>query len=527
VPRSASNWWRDGVLYEIYPRSYADANGDGVGDLRGIIECLDHLEWLGVSGVWLNPVTPSPNADWGYDVSDYCDVHPDFGTLAELDELVAEARRRGIAVVLDLVPNHTSDQHAWFRERRDFYVWADGRADGAPPNNWLSTFGGPAWTFDEASGQWYLHNFLPAQPDLDWWNEEVREAFDDILRFWFDRGVAGFRIDVCHGIIKDRELRDDPAVTPDDHPLIQHRRLRQAFSMNRPEVHDVLKRWRRLAVSYDPERILLGETYVLDLDHLIPYYGNGEDQLHGAFNFLFVHAPLRAEPLREIVEHMEANLPQAAWPIWIASTHDAGRLVTRWCDGDPARVRCALMLLLTLRGTPFLYYGDEIGMANGPAPAEPLDPVSVIADDPERNRDPFRTPMQWSSEPGAGFTAPEATPWLPLGDARAANVADQRRDPGSVLHLVRDLIALRNGSSDLRRGAYETLPTLEDAWAYRRGDGTAVALNLSAREISIDGLDGTVAIATDRGRDGECVDGAVRLRPWEGVVVKTGRSAAT
>src|SRR5918999_1396821 len=329
-------WWRDAVMYQVYPRSFADSDGDGIGDLRGITERLDHLSWLGIDGIWISPTMPSPNKDWGYDVSDYTAVHPELGDLDGFEQLVKDAGARDIRIILDLVPNHTSDRHPWFVDalsgrdaaHRDWYVWADPKPDGSPPNNWISVFGGePAWELDEASGQYYLHNFLRHQPDLNWWNQGVRDTFDDILRFWFDRGVAGFRIDVCHAIIKDRELRDDPAVTPGDHPLILRRGLRQAFSMNRPEVHEVLQRWRRLTGAYEAEPVLLGETYVLDLDHLIPYYGNGEDQLHGAFNFLFLHAPLRADRLREIVEHMEANLPEAAWPIWIASTHDAGRLV--------------------------------------------------------------------------------------------------------------------------------------------------------------------------------------------------------
>jgi alpha-glucosidase len=274
-------WWQDGVLYQIYPRSWVDSNGDGVGDLKGIFERLDHLQWLGVDGIWLNPTMPSPNDDWGYDVADYCAVHPELGTMDDLRELVEQAGRRGIRVLLDLVPNHTSDRHRWFQDAltgrdaryRDFYVWADPAPDGSPPNNWVSSFGGPAWTLHEPTGQYYLHNFLPSQPDLNWWNDEVRRAFDDVLRFWFERDVAGFRIDVCHGIVKDRELRDDPAATPDDHPFIRERGLKQVFSMNRPEVHDVLRRWRNLANRSD--RILVGETYVLDLDHLVPFYGTG------------------------------------------------------------------------------------------------------------------------------------------------------------------------------------------------------------------------------------------------------------
>ena len=377
---TARTAWRDGVLYQIYPRSFADSNGDGIGDLRGILGRLDHLEWLGIDALWLNPTMPSPNDDWGYDVADYCAVHPDLGTLDDLDALVAAAAERGIGVLLDLVPNHTSDQHEWFVDaasgrdapHRDFYVWADPRPDGGPPNNWLSNFGGSAWQLHESTGQFYLNNFLPSQPDLNWWNEDVRAAFDEVLEFWFARGIAGFRIDVCHAIIKDRELRDDPAATPEDHPLIRERGHKQMFSMNRPEVHDVLRRWRGTADAQDPRRVLVGETYVLDLDSLMPYYGQGEDELHLAFNFLFVHAELDAEALRAVVEGVEQKLPGASWPVYTGSNHDAGRLMTRWAGDDERRARVALMMLLTLRGTPFLYYGDELAL-----PDVPLDPATA------------------------------------------------------------------------------------------------------------------------------------------------------
>jgi len=523
------SWWRDGVLYQIYPRSFADSDGDGIGDLRGIVGRLEHLEWLGVTGIWLNPTFPSPNDDWGYDVSDYQGVHPDLGTMEDLDELIAEARRRGIRVLLDLVPNHTSDRHAWFQDAldgrdapfRDFYVWADPKPEGGPPNNWISNFGGSAWTLHEPTGQYYLNQFLPTQPDLNWWNEEVREAVDDILGFWFARGVAGFRIDVCHAIVKDRELRDDPEATAADHPVIRRRGLRQVYSMNRPELHDVLRRWRVVTSRQDPERILVGESYVLDLEQLIPFYGNGQDELHLAFNFLFVHAELDAEQMRAIVEGAEAMLPADSWPVYTGSNHDAGRLVTRWAGGDEARTRAALLVLLALRGTPFLYYGDEIGMPDVALdPAKALDPVPHRKGDPDANRDPCRTPMQWSAEPGAGFTAGGATEtWLPLGDAAAVNVADQRADPGSVLNLVRDLIALRRERADLRGGSYETLPAPGGAWAWRRGGGTAAAVNLSDREVEVENLPGSVLVGTDRSRDGERVEGTLRLGPWQGAVI--------
>jgi alpha-glucosidase len=500
------SWWREGVLYQIYPRSFADSDGDGTGDLRGIIGRLDHLEWLGIDGIWLNPTMPSPNDDWGYDVADYCAVHPDLGTLEDLDELVAEAGKRGIRVLLDLVPNHSSDRHAWFQDaltgrdaaHREHYVWADPGPDGGPPNNWMSVFDGPAWTLHEPTGQYYLHNFLPSQPDLNWWSDAVRDEFDAILRFWFERGVAGFRIDVCHAIVNDRELRDDPPAGPDDHPHIQERGLRSAFSMNRPEVHDVLRRWRKIA---DPDQILVGETYVLDLAELFPFYGQGEDELHMAFNFLFVHEELDAERMRAIVEAVEHGLPEASWPVYTGSNHDAGRLATRWAGGDEAKARCALLMLLTLRGTPFLYYGDELALPDGDVPeSRRMDPV------PD-HRDGCRTPMPWTDEP-----APDM--WLPLEDT-SRNVAAQREDPGSVLHLVRDLIALRREREDLRRGGYETLPAPDGAWAWRR-DGTTVALNLSDAAVSLD-VAGTVLIASDRAGEGEPFGGT--LAPWRGVIL--------
>jgi alpha-glucosidase len=520
-----TRWWQDAVLYQIYPRSLRDTSGDGIGDLAGITASLDHLAWLGIDAVWLSPVMPSPNADWGYDVADYCDIHPELGTLADLDELVEQAGRRGIRVLLDLVPNHTSDRHPWFQEaltepaggRRDWYVWAQPALDGSPPNNWLSAFGGPGWTLDEASGEYYHHGFLPEQPDLNWWNEELRDEFDRILRFWFERGIAGFRIDVAHRIVKDRQLRDNPPSTVDDHPHIQASGQRQTYTANQPELHDVLRRWRRLAEEYDPPRLLLGETYVLDVRDLAGFYGAAADELQLAFNFLFVHAELDAHEMPEVVAAMEAALPDGSWPVWTGSNHDAGRLATRWCGGDERRVRCALIALLTLRGTPVLYYGDEIGMTDGEVPRERLlDPMGIRGW-PRLGRDPGRTPMQWRSGPGAGFTdAPERS-WLPIGDADACNVEAQRGDPGSVLHLCRDLIALRRTRADLRGGAYELVRASDGVWAWRRGTGFSVALNLSGEDAACPEVEGAVAISSSRDRDGDRFDG--RLAPWEGVVL--------
>ncbi|MDQ3893206.1 MAG: alpha-amylase family glycosyl hydrolase [Actinomycetota bacterium] len=511
-------WWRGGVLYQIYPRSFADSNGDGIGDLDGIVSRLDYLEWLGADAIWLNATMPSPNADWGYDVADYRDVHPDFGTLADLDRLVDEAGRRGVRVVLDLVPNHTSDEHPWFQEsrssrssrRRDWYVWRDPKPDGSPPNNWRSVFGGPAWTLDERTGQCYLHNFLPQQPDLNWWSDEVRAEFDDVLRFWFERGIAGFRIDVAHGIVKDRELRDNPPASAADPPEVRERGQRFVYNLNRPEVHEVLRRWRPIADEQRPQRALIGETWVLELARLVEFYGSGEDELHLAFNFPFLLAPFEADALRAVVEETEAALPELAWPAWTLSNHDVVRFPTRWCGGDERKARCALLVLLCLRGTPVLYYGDELGLPQVEVPPPMRQDVF--------GRDGARTPMQWSERPGGGFSEPRATPWLPLGDTRW-NVAAERGDPGSVLALCRDLIQLRRRERDLVDAGYARIETPPGAWAWRRGARVAVAVNLSDDEAQVEGVEGRVALATDRARDGERLDGSLRLAAWQGAVV--------
>jgi alpha-glucosidase len=518
-------WWRDGVLYQVYPRSFRDSDGDGVGDLPGIIERLDHLEWLGIDGLWLNPTFPSPNADWGFDVSDYRGVHPDFGTLEDLDRLIEEAGRRGIRILLDLVPNHSSDEHPWFVEsrsardsdKRDWYVWADPAPDGGRPNNWLSAFGGPAWTLDEASGQYYLHNFDRGQPDLNWWSQEVREEFEDILRWWFHRGIAGFRIDVAHGIVKDRELRDNPPAEPHDSEDERTIGQRRAYSFNRPEVHDVFRSWRAIADEQGDPAVLIGETWALDMERLAQFYGK-DDELHLAFNFFFVQAPFAARELADVVAETERLVPPESWPVWTLSNHDLKRFPTRWADGDEAKARVALMLLLTLRGTPVLYYGDELAMPDTPVPPGRMVDLQRLEHKPPR--DPSRTPMPWTAAPGAGFTHDGAEPWLPIGDNATRNVEAQRADPASPLHLVRDLNALRRRSADLRGGAYGRLAAPDGAWVFQRGERLTVALNLSDRALEMPGPEGAVLIGTDRTRDGERVDGALALAPWEGVVVE-------
>jgi alpha-glucosidase len=488
-------WWRDAVVYQVYVRSFADANGDGHGDLAGLRSRLDYLEWLGVEALWLNPVHPSPNADWGYDVSDFAGVHPDFGTTADLDALVADAGERGIRILLDLVPNHTSDRHPWFADaaKRDWYVWADAA------NNWESTFGGPAWTKHAEVGKYYLHNFLPEQPDLNWWNDGVRAAFEEILRFWFDRGVAGFRIDVAHALVKDRELRDNPVAG-----RAADRREERVYNMNRPEVHDVYRRWRAIAREYDPERVLLGETWVADPAELVKYYGD-DDELHLAMNFPFVQAEFSTEALRPILERWESVLPESVWPAWCGSNHDLVRFPTRWCGGDEAKIRCALLILLTIRGTPILYYGDEIGMEQVDIPAEEQR-------DRAHSRDGSRTPMPWTRDPDRDW-------WLRWGDT-TRNVEDMSADPSSTLSFTRRLVELRRESPELRRGAYSSVEGGPGVWAWRRGERSIVAVNLSDRPQLVRGLTGSIRLDTGLGREGESVDGTLGLDPWEGVVIR-------
>jgi alpha-glucosidase len=347
------------------------------------------------------------------------------------------------------------------------------------------------------------------------------DAFHEILRFWFDRGLAGFRIDVCHKLAKDAALRDNPQATDADSFIERAWGQRELHTANQPETHDVIRGWRRIADSYREQRILVGETYVHDLGTMASYYGAG-DELHLAFNIPFLWTPFRARALRAVVEATERALPAHAWPVWNGGSHDISRMASRWGGGDPARIRCALMMLLTLRGTPLLYYGDEIGMPDTPlAPGRSKDPLGRRAGVPSAGRDIARTPMHWHGGPGAGFTDARARPWLPLGDAGACNVQAQRDDPASVLHLCRDLIAARRAGTDLTRGAYAPLDAPDGVFAYRRGAATVVAINLSPDAHELSDVPGTVLVATDRERDGERVTGPLRLPPWTGVVLTT------
>src|SRR5216683_5540290 len=510
------DWWKYGIIYHIYPRSFADGNGDGVGDLTGIIDRLDYLmhetrECLGIDAIWISPFYRSPMVDFGYDVSGYCDVDPVFGALDDFDRLLAEARARGIRVIVDLVPNHTSDQHPWFLQsrssidspKRDWYVWADPKPDGSPPNNWLSSFErvGPAWSLDEKSGQYYLHSFLPQQPDLNWWNPEVREAMNGIMQFWLDRGVDGFRIDAVHRMGHDPKLRDNPRSGSGAGNI--------RYDMDRPEVHNLLRSFRRTLDGYD-DRMAVGEVYLLDPARVVRYYGSDADELHLAFNFSFLHQPWKAEAFRASVGLFESLLPEHAWPVYTLSNLDHSRTASRYDEGGngQARARVAAMMLLTLRGTPFLYYGEEIGMTNG---AIPLDRVVDID-----GRDPERTPMQWDATTGAGFTTGE--PWLPVASGHErCNVAAQRDDPASMLSLYRRLICYRKGSGALCRGDYRPIPDVPDGvFAYLRQDANnrlLLALNFTSEPVKFNavGLPGWGERELSTAAEREC--GRVCLTP--------------
>ena len=510
-------WWQRGIVYQVYPRSFMDSDGDGVGDLAGVLARLDYLQELGVGALWLSPIYPSPMKDFGYDVADYTAVDPVFGTLGDFDRLVQAAHARGLKVILDFVPNHTSDQHPWFREsrasrtnaKRDWYIWRD------RPNNWLSNFGGSAWTFDERSGQYYYHAFLPEQPDLNWRNPEVVEAMLGVLRFWLERGVDGFRVDVLWHLIKDEHFADNPPNPDWRVGMDPYQALIPLYTADRPEVHEVVRRMRRLIDEY-PERVLIGEIY-LPVERLVHYYGVDLEGAHLPFNFQLLSAPWDAGELARLIANYEGLLPQGAWPNWVLGNHDRPRIASRV---GPAQARVAAMLLLTLRGTPTLYYGDELGMRNGEIPPEEVqDPFERRVPGMGHGRDPVRTPMQWSTAPNAGFTT--GKPWLRVAsDYRTVNVAAQRQEPNSVLALYQQLIALRQGEPTLQAGKFQIFQATRDVLAYMRGETFLVALNLgrATQRLPLP-PNGTVALSTHLDRTNERTGNIVELRPDEGLIV--------
>jgi len=535
---SRDAWWRNGVVYHIYPRSFQDSNGDGIGDLQGIRSRLDYLLDLGVDAVWLSPVYPSPMADFGYDVADYCAIDPRFGTLADFDELAASLRARGLKLILDFVPNHTSIQHPWFLESRrsrdnewrDWYLWRDPAPGGGAPNNWLSQFGGPAWTFDPHTGQYYCHSFLKEQPDLNWRHPPVRAAMYEAMRFWLRRGVDGFRLDVIYCVVKDELFRDNPPNPEFAAGMAPALRLLSTCTADRPEVQDIVAGMRRVVDEFGDDasaRVLIAETY-LPIDRLAAYYGREADgSLRGAqlpFNFHLIGTPWQAAAIDALIRDYEAMLPEGAAPNWVLGNHDRSRIATR---AGAAAAPLAAMLLLTLRGTPTMYYGDEIGLSDVPLAAEDVqDPWEKNEPGFGHGRDPVRTPMPWSAAPEAGFTT--ATPWLPLNaDWPRRNVLEQASEPGSLLQLYRRLIALRRSHPALNDGAWKSLGVAGNTLAYARqsaGERIVVALNFSADEVALSAhwlADcGRVLLSSHPDRTADLPD-TFCLRPNEGVVLGT------
>ncbi|HEX8231881.1 MAG TPA: alpha-amylase family glycosyl hydrolase [Caulobacteraceae bacterium] len=487
-----NEWWRSAVVYEVYPRSFQDSDGDGIGDLKGIERRLDYLQWLGVDAVWIAPFYPSPMVDFGYDVADYRDVHPLFGTMEDFDRLLAEAHRRGLRILIDFVPNHCSDTHPWFQEarasrdspKRDWFVWRDPKPDGSPPNNWLSIFGGPAWTHDEATSQSYLHSFLKEQPDLNWRNTEVEAAMLDAMRFWLDRGVDGFRLDALWAVIKDEALTDNPR-NPEfrEGESLGYLRVKPVYSGDRPELMDVVRRMRALADSYSGERLLIGEVY-LPIERLVSYYGENLDGVQLPFNFKLLQANWTAEEIDDTIRRYLAALPPGAAPNWVLGNHDQSRIASKL---GREMARAAAVLLFTLPGALTLYYGDELGMTDVEIPPERWqDPRNWT--EPGFGRDPERTPMLWDGSANAGFTTGE--PWLPLSsDWRGINVEAQRGDPASMLELHRRLITLRKAEPALVSGAYEPLGIEEGVLSFRRhygGRSFLIRINFSDEARPLD-----------------------------------------
>lgn len=529
-------WWQSGIIYQIYPLSFQDGNGDGMGDLPGIRRRLDYLASLNVDGIWLSPVFPSPMRDFGYDVADYTGIHPWFGTLEDFDGLLDDLHGRGIKLILDLVPNHTSDRHPWFLEsrgsrddpRRDWYLWRDPAPDGGPPNNWLSFFGGPAWTFDEATGQYYLHHFTPEQPELNLRNPAVLEALLDAMRFWLDRGVDGFRVDVPWLLIKDAEFRDEPE-NPAWDGLDPHGRLIHVHTAHRPELHAIVRAMRAVIDGYPGDRVLIGETNVPD-EELVKYYGTARDEFHLPFNFRLIYARWNAREIRRLVKTYEAILPQDGWPNWVLGNHDQPRIASR---AGPGQARVAAMLLLTLRGTPTCYYGDELGMENTAIPRERVrDPQALNQPGISGvfNRDSARTPLPWDGSANAGFAPDSVEPWLPLGeDWPVRNVAGQSQDPHSMLSFFRKLTALRRRTPALTNGDYTAVDTAaDDVFAYTRASGAErilVVLNLGGNDRLLDlsqlGDGAEILLNTGMQRSGRVELCRLRLLANEGLVLRT------
>lgn len=524
-------WWQTGIIYQIYPRSFQDSNGDGIGDLRGVIQRLDHLTWLGVNVIWLSPIYPSPMADFGYDISDYKGIHPIFGTMDDFEVLIDEIHKRGMKLILDLVPNHSSDQHPWFLEsrsskdnpKRNWYIWKDAQQDGSPPNNWLSVFGGSGWEWDETTKQFYYHAFLKEQPDLNWRNPEVQQALLDVMRFWLDKGVDGFRVDVMWHMIKDELLRNNPPNPQYEQWMATYEQLLPVYSTDQPEVHNIIQMMRKLTDEYH-ERVIIGEIY-LPIHRLVAYYGNENDGTHLPFNFLLIGTPWDATKLSFVINEYESMLPKDGWPNWVLGNHDQPRIASRV---GLAQTRIAAILLLTLRGTPTMYYGDEIGMHDVPIPFEEVqDPQGLNMPDKNLSRDPSRTPMQWDDSRNGGFS--EGKPWLRLSRHYGVlNIQSEKPKSHSILSLYKLLIALRQSEPSLMSGAfipvYSDLQTIAYIRHLKGYDRFFILLNLTHRpayfNIKNMELKGTIEIATHSSLEKTEFHNRIELYGDEGIVVR-------
>ena len=499
-PISAQNsagdpWWKHAVIYEIYPRSFQDSNGDGVGDINGITSRLDYLKDLGVDAIWITPMYPSPQVDFGYDIADYEKIDPQYGTMADFEHLVSEARKRDIRVIMDWVPNHTSDQHPWFLEsrssqdnpKRDWYIWRDGKGPGKPPNNWQSWFGHSAWTYDQKTDQWYYHYFYVQQPDLNWRNPEVRKAMYDVLRFWLDRGISGFRMDAVSRLFEDPNLRDDPILPGKNafgDPNIQHK-----YTDDLPEVHDVLREIRRLVDGYPGNPVLISEADEPTIQDLVKMYGVNDDEVQLPMDFQVADVnKLSAPRFRELLDQIEFN-PADGQPYFFFNNHDQARTWDRYGDGVHNDQIAKLMatLLLTTHATPQMYYGEELGMrTTTPTRIEDVkDPVGRTGWPKDKGRDGERTPMQWDNSKNAGFSSADKT-WLPIPpSASQYNLAIEERDPDSILNFYKRVISLRHEFPALRDGSYVAVNRDDpNVLAYLRkapngADLVLVALNMS------------------------------------------------
>lgn len=512
-------WWKSAVIYEIYPRSFQDSNGDGIGDLLGIQRRLVYLVELGVDAIWITPFYPSPMADFGYDVADYCGVDPIFGTMRDFDRLLTEVHRRGLRMILDFVPNHTSDQHPWFLEsrssrenpKRDWYLWRD------EPNNWLSNFGGSGWEYDEGTGQYYYHSFLKEQPDLNWRNPEVKEAMFDALRFWLRKGVDGFRVDVMWLMIKDDQFRDDPPNPGYRIGQASNQKVLPIYNSDRPEVHELVAEMRSVIDEF-PDRVLIGEIY-LPVKQLVTYYGKDLGGANLPFNFQLLHCAWSAQAVAEVISNYDQALPPGAWPNWVLGNHDQPRIASRI---GARQARVAAMLLLTLSGTLTLYYGEEIGMCNVAIPPDQVqDPAEKNEPGLGQGRDPERTPMPWDNSHNAGFTS--GWPWLPLGDQHEiVNVAEQERDANSTLKLYRRLIHLRREYPLLVSGRISDISAEDHVLRFTRSSPEKrlrVVLNMGPEPAHVEEGGGILLTSTHMDRGSDHVPGVLELRAGEGVIL--------